>query len=171
MDIEKKFYLTQRIEKQWNAPRDDKEGVDAYFAFDYMGSSEFEWGALPKALRDMRKGWKEEEPVIVRINAYIPLDDIEEKDNGVTCHVWFVGNREDLEDATDFFNDQLTDRKIRIHERTCMSQAYGIPEGPYDKASSFYDRLIGWWALNGLICLFRDEEDAKIWKREVLNGQ
>src|ERR1035437_10162068 len=32
----------------------DKQGIDALVHFDYMGSSEFEWGALPKSLKRIR---------------------------------------------------------------------------------------------------------------------
>lgn len=34
--------------------RDYKKGIDSILSFDYMGSSEFEWGALPKSLGKIR---------------------------------------------------------------------------------------------------------------------
>lgn len=34
--------------------REGKQGIDSIISFDYMGSSEFEWGALPKSLRRIR---------------------------------------------------------------------------------------------------------------------
>ena len=33
----------------------EKKGLDQFVNFDYMGSSEFEWGALPKALKGIRE--------------------------------------------------------------------------------------------------------------------
>lgn len=33
-------------------------GLDALVGFDYMGSAEFEWGALPKSLQRMMKEWR-----------------------------------------------------------------------------------------------------------------
>lgn len=54
----KKPYLVQRIlKKDYSAP--GKKGVDALFSFDYMGSAEFEFGALPQALKRMREHAKD----------------------------------------------------------------------------------------------------------------
>ena len=46
-----KPYLIQRA----RFAKNDKEGIDSIFRFDYMGSAEFEWGALPKSLDRIRK--------------------------------------------------------------------------------------------------------------------
>lgn len=45
-------YLVQRATQ---TTRENKEGIDSILSFDYMGSAEFEWGALPKSLQRMRK--------------------------------------------------------------------------------------------------------------------
>ena len=50
------FYTIQRLEDQY--PRSSKTGFDSVFSLAYMGSSEFEWGAIPKALRRLRTGSK-----------------------------------------------------------------------------------------------------------------
>jgi hypothetical protein len=50
--MELKAYLVQRGRKN---TREYKKGIDALVEFDYMGSSEFEWGALPKSLRAIRE--------------------------------------------------------------------------------------------------------------------
>lgn len=34
-----------------NKPLENKKGIDSRFQMDYMGSAEFEWGALPRGLR------------------------------------------------------------------------------------------------------------------------
>ncbi len=39
------------------------EGIDSLIDFDYMGSSEFEWGALPKALNKVIENWNDFEIV------------------------------------------------------------------------------------------------------------
>jgi len=44
-------YLIQRGEI---VDREYKEGIDSIISFDYMGSSEFEWGALPESLKRIR---------------------------------------------------------------------------------------------------------------------
>jgi hypothetical protein len=35
--------------------RPEKQGIDSIVSFQYMGSSEYEWGALPKSLEAIRK--------------------------------------------------------------------------------------------------------------------
>ena len=43
--------LVQRIARFTPQPDAHRTGIDAYFGFDYMGASEFEWGTLPAALK------------------------------------------------------------------------------------------------------------------------
>lgn len=45
-------YLVQRMEER-EGPN-DRKGVEAFFCMNYMGSAEFEFGALPNALRRIR---------------------------------------------------------------------------------------------------------------------
>lgn len=45
-------YLIQRAKFK----NSEDKGIDALLRFDYMGSSEFEWGALPKSLKRIRDG-------------------------------------------------------------------------------------------------------------------
>jgi hypothetical protein len=55
--LEKKmteFYLVQRMTRNTH-PFEKDRGIDRHFSLDYMGSSEFEWGAVPKALKRMRE--------------------------------------------------------------------------------------------------------------------
>lgn len=47
-----KTYLIQRANFK-NRPH--KKGIDSIVEFDYMGSAEFEFGALPKSLENIRK--------------------------------------------------------------------------------------------------------------------
>jgi hypothetical protein len=44
--------------------RDYKTGIDSIIDFDYMGATEYEWGALPDSLKRLRKD----------INEYVYLD-------------------------------------------------------------------------------------------------
>jgi hypothetical protein len=46
-------YLIQRGE--FVETRENKIGIDKVISFDYMGSSEFEWGALPESLERIHK--------------------------------------------------------------------------------------------------------------------
>lgn len=49
-----KWYLTQRLGLR-SSPNSSKLGVDALVTHDYMGSSEFEYGAVPDAWRKLRE--------------------------------------------------------------------------------------------------------------------
>jgi len=48
------YYLVQRMTKKDQPYKNDK-GIDSHFDLDYMGSSEFEWGAVPKSLKRLRQ--------------------------------------------------------------------------------------------------------------------
>lgn len=48
-------YLIQRARFR----KSTGKGIDSLLEFDYMGSSEFEWGALPRALKRTRENKKE----------------------------------------------------------------------------------------------------------------
>lgn len=49
-----KTYLLQRAKFE---DREEKKGIDSIISLDYMGSSEFEWGALPDSLKRIRSGY------------------------------------------------------------------------------------------------------------------
>ena len=48
-----KFFTTQRLSTR--SYQAEGKGIDRYFECEYMGSSEFEYGALPAALRSFRE--------------------------------------------------------------------------------------------------------------------
>ena len=73
-----KFYLVQRLGSK-KLHRAD-QGFDGYFSLDYMGSSEFEWGAIPKALKAMR----EQRVIVEPAKVYI---------DGRDHEVYFVGHK------------------------------------------------------------------------------
>jgi len=55
MTKEQTPYLIQRCKRKSLTPvqKAHVTGIDSILSFEYMGSSEFEWGALPKALRSL----------------------------------------------------------------------------------------------------------------------
>jgi hypothetical protein len=95
-----KPYLVQRITKHSEEQKRQK-GVDRHFHFEYMGSSEFEWGTLPHSLRLMREH----------------KDDFEVQevptDLGVSVH--FVGRPEDREVA-DLLIEAALGLTVGLHE-------------------------------------------------------
>lgn len=70
-------------------------GIDNLISFDYMGSSEFEWGALPKSLKRML--WGKDSDYF----GFIEMDDIKisvSKNNKRTANVVVYGNTNKSED-------------------------------------------------------------------------
>ena len=43
-------YYIQRVERHYDEFNEGRKGLDYYVTFDYMGSSEFEWGRITKIM-------------------------------------------------------------------------------------------------------------------------
>ena len=137
-------FLVQRIlaRKKTDLPR---SGVDKFFRFDYMGSAEFEWGALPRAIKQMRKHLEEKAFEIRRI----------ELPEASKPWVWFVGAPQDAEQAVAWAADQSrSDRKIRMKEASYFADAMATPP---------LADIQGWWSLNDKWCIFLKKDDARNW--------
>jgi len=145
-----KTFLVQRVLKRETPSTHG--GVDKYFAFDYMGSSEFEWGQLPKALKELKDA---PAPQLLRI-----------KSGKYTS--WFVGKEKHLLEASDFFKDQLqgqlNQRQWRLKESSGISSAYEIGE-----VISFYARSIAWWSVDMAHpwIIFKFKKDARLWLKSM----
>lgn len=75
-------HLIQRVLRRQDSDRlHPKSGVDACFAMDYMGSAEFEWGALPQTLKQMR----------ANLDAIRVMSMDVKGVKGQNHRVWFVG--------------------------------------------------------------------------------
>ena len=156
-------YLIQRL-----TPRiygaDERKGVDRYFAMDYMGSSEFEWGAVPKALRAMREtpGYESWQPRRMKVMAGLPQTKWEPQ------VAWFVGPTKELyELALDLFQTELRNEyKYRLKEGSRIAQSYGLDEftarrGMQEK--NFYEDIVGWWDIQSTYVFFRKKAQAEQW--------
>lgn len=130
-------------------PSDHQKGVDRLFSFDYMGSSEFEWGALPAALRAMRAC----EPNTWKIEAIQSGKHVS----------YYVGATDSLETAKKLFEDQLKprDQRSRTKEASRIHETY-IPPDPKDKFA-IRDKFDGWWVIDGSppFALFKDKAHAE----------
>jgi len=134
-------YLVQRVLRR--VGEGPGKGVDRHFSFDYMGSSEFEWGALPAALQEMRKH-------------ELTMHSIQHETYACT----FVGRAEDVNKALAFFIDQLGEhRKIRLKEWSAIRAAFVENN----------NRTCAWWAIDQDCpwLLFRDEADAQAWLKAM----
>lgn len=141
--------LVQRVSFR-KEPSEHQKGIDRLFSFDYMGSSEFEFGALGAALRCMRaeepKKWK-----------------VEQITSGQHV-VFYVGTKECAKVAHELFTDQLRgrDQRARTKEMTRIHETY-IPPDPKDKFA-IRDKFDGWWAIDGRptpFALFKDKVHAE----------
>jgi hypothetical protein len=141
-------FLIQRVTRRH---REESRGVDRHFIFDYMGSAEFEYGALPEALKRMRlsKGF---EVQVVKVEV-----------KGVSYKAWAVCRPEEYPEVVETFVDQLGPRKLCLKERTNMANAYGL-YGRLHKRSQPCP-VTGWWALDSEVpwLLFMKKKSAKLW--------
>lgn len=144
------MFLVQRIKTQFRKQLDARTGVDRHFSMDYMGSAEFEFGALPKSLREMREKIKSYEIVPLKHEGH---------------KAWLVSVPKSKQQAQDFFADQLGERNTELKERTAIHNAYNDEQ--------YYEDLIGWWALDGSPhpwAFFRKKEHAKQWLADLKDG-
>lgn len=129
-----KPYLIQRLHTPL-VSRTNKEGVDAFFDFDYMGAAEFEFGALNTALKSMRSqvGEYTSEPVRIKEEGQV---------------VWYVGPTDEdmIASATELFNSQrkkATRFDMRFKMPTYIHYHYD-PQDEYETQQS----PVGWWAID-----------------------
>lgn len=142
-------YLIQRLYLR-DPTTDTRRGIDRYFQCDYMGSSEFEWGALPRALRELRAlpfhGWKR--TTIIEFGLHV---------------VRYVGPDDCLTLAADLFRDQMSNRRAwRFKEYTGIRESFtGVSD--FGGRSPPSRRFDGWWAIDSSFALFRTEAAATAW--------
>lgn len=80
--------------------REYKKGLDSILSFDYMGSSEFEWGALPESLGNIRND----------LNNYTYLD-VPLKDKVIT-----VFCKDSQKTGIKKYLSELAENKMRLKE-------------------------------------------------------
>jgi hypothetical protein len=139
--------LIQRMERR-REDRKDSKGADALFSLDYMGSAEFEFGAINKALKAMRAA--KDEKWIVRTIQTGP-------------HVaYYIGGPNAFNVAVQLFEDQMKPREERqgyTKEWTYIYETYN-PDPKRHRLGPFH----GWWAVDEdkePFLLFKDKKHAK----------
>lgn len=137
-------YLVQRGTFK-NILKEDVEGMDSLIGFDYMGSAEFEFGALPESLKRIVYNLDCYDRTYIKI-----LDS-----NGESMVV--IANINDMSDEFVLNLMYLAEEKLRVKETV------GIKEylKGYDKNS--YRRVDFWWDIqNDFMICFGDENADKI---------
>lgn len=110
------------------------------FSFDYMGSAEFEFGAIPECFQQIAKNIKQysaHEIVINKMSIYIICNDSEKE-------------------LIDERIKELAKDKIRCKEWTAFNQALGLNK--YSKKEDC--RTFGWLELDNEFLFFVDKEMA-----------
>lgn len=122
-----KPYLIQRAKFEDRDP-DLKKGIDSIIRLDYMGSAEFEWGALPASLKEIRS----------HINEYTYLD-VPIKDKTITV---FCNDSQKTEIKT--YLEGLAADKFRCKEYTGFNRYIDGTEYPQDFWWDVLNHLMFW---------------------------
>jgi len=129
-------WLIQRGTVQY---REGSKGIDSLVRFDYMGSAEFEWGALPKSLKRIRE----------ELNDYTYLD-IPIKERVVTV---FCKNSQKSE-MKQYLTD-LAERKFRLKEFAAFNEF--VNDSGY-----FKDRFNFWWDIENDLMFWKKDNEFEL---------
>lgn len=138
---------SELIQRAKFADNPSKTGIDKILQFDYMGASEYEFGALPKSLKRMRANSED----------YSYLETIIK---GVQITVYIQSDL--IEFATDFLN-KLAENKVRTKCSTWFKDSLQ-PNKEDDYLNADF-----WWAIDSDF-MFWEKNDAFDSKfRELIN--
>ncbi len=133
-------YLIQRAKLEKH-PNERAVGIDRLLDFDYMGSSEFEYGALPDSLKQVR----------AEIDAYKMYDYVFKNNPSKSVTVYCKATDEK---EVNGFLEQLSKNKIRLKE-VCDLSEYVSGERGY-RNSDF------WWDIDNHFFFWKPNEDFSI---------
>lgn len=138
-----KTYLIQRARFNDNP---NKNGIDSILSFDYMGSSEFEWGALRNSLKEIRN----------RSNEYTFLD-VPIKDKVITVYCL-----EGVKSEVKQYLDELSENKMRLKEFSAFDK--------YIKNDGYFkDRVDFWWDIQNNVMFWKKTQilNLKLKKKSI----
>ena len=129
------MYLIQKGNVK-NSETDDS-GIDSHVSWTYMGSSEFEWGALPTSLRSMKRSTMITDTITIK---------------GKEIFVFLPDNVEISELQTNL--EKLSDDDLRLQEYNSFHRYFGDEE--------LSDRIEDvWWDIGNNIMFSFNEEFMK----------
>ena len=148
-------YLIQRMILHKNPPKNPP--LDNLYRMDYMGSSEFEWGALPKSLKQFTKNFDKLE--LVRMKKIV---DYKNK------MLVLIGLPENAKEYRRFVPDLLED-KIHLKERSelCAAMKGYDPILGYNKPYNEQIYPSAWWDINNHIMMIFGVRYAKILLKSI----
>ena len=145
----KRPYLIQRMIEKRNPP--ENPSLDELYSMGYMGSSEFEWGALPKALKVLTKNID---------NLIIEKTKIK---NYMNEKCFIIGDKETI-DEYKLIIGNLFNRKFILKER--LGAEYILTgKGSYSNSSIFkpFYHPSAWWDIdNHIMFTFKGEKAIKL---------
>ena len=115
--------------------RDYKKGIDSIVHFDYMGSSEFEWGALPESLGKIRDS----------INDYTYLD-VPIKDKVIT-----VFCKDNQKSEIKQYLTELSENKWHLQEYSDFDN--------YINPQFMKSRTDFWWDISNHLMFWRKDNE------------
>lgn len=119
--------------------REHKSGIDSILSFDYMGSSEFEWGALPKSLGNIRS----------ELNEYTYLD-VPMQDKVIT-----VFCKDSQKSDIKLYLTELAENKMRLKEFSAFDS--------YIKNDGYFkDRFDFWWDIENDLMFWKKNNEFEI---------
>ena len=121
------------------------------FQFDYMGSAEFEFGAVPKALSKIAEGVNKGEYIAFRLPIKWKYKDwrTNKTDKGVR-DVWIICNKTDDLEVISRINKFATDSYHNTKERIILDAS--LAEAEYS------NKTIAWLELDNGFMFFKDKE-------------
>lgn len=125
--------------------REYKTGIDSILKFDYMGSSEFEWGALPKSLGRIREN----------IDSYTYLD-VPIKDKIITVFCKDSQKSEIKQYLTD-----LADKKMKLKEFSAFD-LYINDDSWFGKKFDF------WWDIENDLMFWKKDQEFEINFKKII---
>jgi hypothetical protein len=128
--------------------REFKQGIDSILSFDYMGSSEFEWGALPKSLGKIRN----------ELNNYTYLD-ITLKDKLIT-----VFCKDSQINDIELYLSELSDNKMHLKEFSAFD-SYVNSDG------YFKDKFDFWWDIQNHIMFWKKNINFETKFKTLINNE
>lgn len=130
------WYLIQRLKRQ-NHPSDTARGIDRLIGHDYMGSSEFEWGVIPKV-------WKKIREVAMAGDLHvIPVEVVSSGPVPKRRSVWVLAHVGAHLPTLKAKLCAVADHKQSTKERTGFDAYFGK-----NPASEFERKTIGWLVVN-----------------------
>lgn len=140
-------YLIQRAFVRPDMTREKVKGIDDLLAFDYMGSAEFEFGALPKSLG----------AILAELDSYKVFKTQYKSLAGVDL---FVFCRESERDTVLGWVDSLVQGDVRLKESTYLADALGT--GKLSRWAPSANMLpTAWWDIQNHWCAILGKPKAK----------